>query len=126
MLDAGCWSVGNLCIRSSADSTRGQPLTCGLVHSVLYETGCLVFDDGQIRPARIVIPVSEAAAAFGKPNAPFAARLCGGAIEDDFLALHLVHVPVGYLYSAESLRTDWCLATEPEAHAGNKQMNHPR
>jgi hypothetical protein len=33
-----------------------------------YETGRLVLDDGQIRPARIVIPVSEAAAAFGKPK----------------------------------------------------------
>jgi hypothetical protein len=33
-----------------------------------YETGRLVFDDGQIRPARIVIPASEAAAAFGKPK----------------------------------------------------------
>jgi hypothetical protein len=33
-----------------------------------YETGRLVADGGQIRPARIVIPVSEAAAAFGKPK----------------------------------------------------------
>ena len=33
-----------------------------------YETGRLTFDDGQIRPCRIVIPVSDATAGFDKPK----------------------------------------------------------
>ncbi len=37
-----------------------------------------------------------------------------------------IKVPVGYLYCIGNPRTDWCLATEPEAALGGRALAYPR
>jgi choline dehydrogenase len=37
-----------------------------------------------------------------------------------------IKVPVGYLYCIGNPRTDWCLATEPEAALGGRSLKYPR
>jgi choline dehydrogenase len=37
-----------------------------------------------------------------------------------------IHIPVGYLYTQNNPRTDWCLKTEPEAGLGGRVLNYPR
>jgi choline dehydrogenase-like flavoprotein len=37
-----------------------------------------------------------------------------------------VKVPVGYLYCIGNPRTDWCMATEPEAGLGGRSLRYPR
>ena len=37
-----------------------------------------------------------------------------------------VHVPVGYLYTLNNPRTDWCLKTQPEAGLAGRCLNYPR
>lgn len=37
-----------------------------------------------------------------------------------------VHVPVGYLYTLNNPRTDWCMKTEPEAGLAGRRLNYPR
>jgi choline dehydrogenase len=37
-----------------------------------------------------------------------------------------IHIPVGYLYTQNNPRTDWCLRTEPEAALGGRALAYPR
>ena len=37
-----------------------------------------------------------------------------------------IHIPVGYLYTQNNPRTDWCFTTEPEAGLGGRALNYPR
>ncbi|MCB2055589.1 MAG: GMC family oxidoreductase N-terminal domain-containing protein [Geminicoccaceae bacterium] len=37
-----------------------------------------------------------------------------------------IHVPVGYLYTQNNPRTDWCLKTEAEAGLNGRALNYPR
>jgi len=37
-----------------------------------------------------------------------------------------VHVPIGYLYTQNNPKTDWCLKTEPEPGLGGRALNYPR
>jgi choline dehydrogenase-like flavoprotein len=37
-----------------------------------------------------------------------------------------VHIPVGYLYTQNHPRTDWCLRTEPEPGLGGRALAYPR
>lgn len=37
-----------------------------------------------------------------------------------------IHVPIGYLYTQNNPRTDWCFKTEPEAGLGGRALNYPR
>ena len=37
-----------------------------------------------------------------------------------------IHIPVGYLYTQNNPRTDWCLKTEPEAGLGGRALAYPR
>jgi choline dehydrogenase len=37
-----------------------------------------------------------------------------------------IHIPVGYLYTQNNPRTDWCFRTEPEAALGGRALNYPR
>ncbi|MDX6748749.1 GMC family oxidoreductase N-terminal domain-containing protein [Geminicoccaceae bacterium 1502E] len=37
-----------------------------------------------------------------------------------------IHVPVGYLYTQNNPRTDWCFKTEAEAGLGGRALNYPR
>jgi choline dehydrogenase len=37
-----------------------------------------------------------------------------------------IHIPVGYLYTQNDPRTDWCLKTEPEAALGGRALAYPR
>ncbi len=37
-----------------------------------------------------------------------------------------IHVPIGYLYTQNNPRTDWCLRTEAEAGLGGRVLNYPR
>jgi choline dehydrogenase len=37
-----------------------------------------------------------------------------------------IHIPVGYLYTQNNPRTDWCLRTEPEAGLGGRALAYPR
>ncbi|MET4807198.1 GMC family oxidoreductase N-terminal domain-containing protein [Limibacillus sp. MBR-115] len=37
-----------------------------------------------------------------------------------------IHVPIGYLYTQNNPRTDWCFKTEPEAGLGGRSLNYPR
>jgi choline dehydrogenase len=37
-----------------------------------------------------------------------------------------IHIPVGYLYTQNNPRTDWCFKTEPEAGLGGRALNYPR
>ncbi|MBM3600169.1 MAG: choline dehydrogenase [Alphaproteobacteria bacterium] len=42
---------------------------------------------------------------------------------DDYI---WVHIPVGYLYTMNNPRTDWCLRTEPEPGLNGRAINYPR
>jgi choline dehydrogenase len=37
-----------------------------------------------------------------------------------------IHIPVGYLYTQNNPRTDWCLRTEPEPGLGGRALAYPR
>ncbi len=37
-----------------------------------------------------------------------------------------IHVPIGYLYTQNNPRTDWCFRTEVEAGLGGRALNYPR
>ncbi|GAB4240398.1 MAG: GMC family oxidoreductase N-terminal domain-containing protein [Kiloniellaceae bacterium] len=37
-----------------------------------------------------------------------------------------IHVPVGYLYTQNTPRTDWCYKTEPEPGLNGRALNYPR
>ncbi len=37
-----------------------------------------------------------------------------------------IHIPVGYLYTQNDPRTDWCFKTEPEPGLGGRALNYPR
>lgn len=37
-----------------------------------------------------------------------------------------IHIPVGYLYTQNNPRTDWCLRTEPEEGLNGRALNYPR
>ena len=37
-----------------------------------------------------------------------------------------IHIPVGYLYTLNNPRTDWCLKTEPEAGLNGRTLRYPR
>ena len=37
-----------------------------------------------------------------------------------------IHVPIGYLYTQNNPKTDWCLKTEPEPGLGGRALNYPR
>ncbi len=37
-----------------------------------------------------------------------------------------IHIPVGYLYTQNNPRTDWCFRTEAEASLGGRALNYPR
>jgi choline dehydrogenase len=43
--------------------------------------------------------------------------------KDDYI---WIHIPVGYLYTQNNPRTDWCLKTEPEAGLGGRALAYPR
>jgi choline dehydrogenase len=37
-----------------------------------------------------------------------------------------IHVPIGYLYTQNNPRTDWCFKTEPEEGLNGRALNYPR
>ncbi len=37
-----------------------------------------------------------------------------------------IHVPIGYLYTQNHPKTDWCFKTEPEPGLGGRVLNYPR
>src|SRR4051794_9628076 len=37
-----------------------------------------------------------------------------------------IHVPVGYLYTQNNPRTDWCFRTDPQPGLGGRALNYPR
>ncbi|MBL4801792.1 MAG: GMC family oxidoreductase N-terminal domain-containing protein [Emcibacter sp.] len=37
-----------------------------------------------------------------------------------------IHIPVGYLYTLNNPRTDWCFETEPEAGLNGRKLSYPR
>jgi choline dehydrogenase len=37
-----------------------------------------------------------------------------------------IHIPIGYLYTQNNPRTDWCFVTEPEAGLNGRALNYPR
>jgi len=37
-----------------------------------------------------------------------------------------IHIPIGYLYTQNNPRTDWCFKTEPEAGLQGRALNYPR
>lgn len=37
-----------------------------------------------------------------------------------------IHIPIGYLYTMNNPRTDWCFMTEPEAGLNGRALNYPR
>ncbi|MFI5020306.1 MAG: GMC family oxidoreductase [Alphaproteobacteria bacterium] len=37
-----------------------------------------------------------------------------------------IHIPIGYLYTQNNPRTDWCFKTEPEAGLNGRALNYPR
>ena len=43
--------------------------------------------------------------------------------QDDWL---WIHIPIGYLYTQNDPRTDWCFKTEPEPGLGGRALNYPR
>ena len=43
--------------------------------------------------------------------------------KDDYL---WIHIPVGYLYTQNNPRTDWCLTTEAEPGLGGRALAYPR
>ncbi len=43
--------------------------------------------------------------------------------KDDYI---WIHIPIGYLYTQNNPRTDWCFETEPEAGLGGRALKYPR
>jgi choline dehydrogenase len=43
--------------------------------------------------------------------------------KDDYI---WIHIPVGYLYTQNNPRTDWCFKTEEEEGLGGRALNYPR
>ncbi|MFT5390677.1 MAG: choline dehydrogenase [Gammaproteobacteria bacterium] len=43
--------------------------------------------------------------------------------EDDYL---WIHIPIGYLYTMNNPRTDWCFETEAQAGLNGRALNYPR
>ncbi|MEJ1995262.1 MAG: choline dehydrogenase [Limibacillus sp.] len=43
--------------------------------------------------------------------------------KDDYI---WIHIPVGYLYTQNNPRTDWCFKTEAEPGLGGRVLNYPR
>jgi len=39
---------------------------------------------------------------------------------------HWIDIPVGYLFTQNHPRTDWCFKTEPESALGGRALNYPR
>jgi len=37
-----------------------------------------------------------------------------------------IHIPIGYLYTQNNPRTDWCFTTEPEEGLNGRALNYPR
>lgn len=37
-----------------------------------------------------------------------------------------IHIPIGYLYTQNNPRTDWCFKTEPEEGLNGRALNYPR
>ncbi len=37
-----------------------------------------------------------------------------------------IHIPIGYLYTQNNKRTDWCFKTEAEAGLNGRALNYPR
>ncbi len=37
-----------------------------------------------------------------------------------------IHIPIGYLYTQNNPRTDWCFETEPEEGLGGRALKYPR
>ena len=37
-----------------------------------------------------------------------------------------IHIPIGYLYTQNNPRTDWCFKTEPEAGLNGRALSYPR
>jgi choline dehydrogenase-like flavoprotein len=37
-----------------------------------------------------------------------------------------IHIPIGYLYTQNNPRTDWCFKTEPEPGLNGRALNYPR
>ncbi len=37
-----------------------------------------------------------------------------------------IHIPIGYLYTQNNPRTDWCFRTDPEPGLNGRQLNYPR
>ncbi|NIR30622.1 MAG: choline dehydrogenase [Gammaproteobacteria bacterium] len=37
-----------------------------------------------------------------------------------------IHIPIGYLYTMNNPRTDWCYTTEPEEGLNGRALNYPR
>ncbi|MCH6588230.1 MAG: GMC family oxidoreductase N-terminal domain-containing protein, partial [Proteobacteria bacterium] len=37
-----------------------------------------------------------------------------------------IHIPIGYLYTQNNPRTDWCFKTEAEAGLNGRALNYPR
>ena len=37
-----------------------------------------------------------------------------------------IHIPVGYLYTQNNPKTDWCMRTEPQAGLNGRSLNYPR
>ena len=37
-----------------------------------------------------------------------------------------IHIPIGYLYTQNNPRTDWCFKTEPEAGLNDRALAYPR
>jgi choline dehydrogenase len=37
-----------------------------------------------------------------------------------------IHIPIGYLYTQNNPRTDWCFRTEPEPGLNGRSLNYPR
>jgi choline dehydrogenase len=43
--------------------------------------------------------------------------------KDDYI---WIHIPIGYLYTQNNPRTDWCFRTEPEPGLNGRALNYPR
>jgi len=37
-----------------------------------------------------------------------------------------IHIPIGYIYTMNNPRTDWCFKTEPDAGLNGRALNYPR